>query len=93
MNLKEAFLNRKSAEPAPEPPVTDERLLGRIYYLNKKGYGFIESDALPRQRIYFHWKFLTSDTKPFDELKKGDEVEFSPKQEDKGWKGIKVRLV
>lgn len=92
MNLKDAFLNRKPVEPEPEP-IESERLIGSIYYLNKKGYGFIESEALPRKRIYFHWKFLVSDTKPFDELKKGDQVEFTPKQEDKGYKGVKVRVL
>lgn len=60
------------------PKKTDARIKGRILSLNtKRGFGFLQSDALPFTRIYFHWTFLVQGTKKFNELERGMEVEFT----------------
>lgn len=91
MSLKETFFG-KPPEKKSEMP---ERIQGRIYFLHKNGYGFIESEQIPQERIYFHWKSLNHDTKKFAELKRGDKVEFTPKKYDekKGWQAQRVQVI
>ena len=71
------------------------RVIGKIYHLNKKGFGFIESDVIPLERIYFDWKALNHNTRKFADLKNGDKVEFTPRKYDekKGWKALRVTLI
>ncbi len=101
MSLKDTFFGKKLDE-APIPPKQEipNRVKGRIYHLNVKpppegGYGFIETEEIPRERIYFHWKSLNHNTRKFDDLKNGDIVEFTPRKYDekKGWVALRVQVV
>lgn len=67
---------------------------------NKKGgFGFILSDALPFERIFFHWSGLRQDTLRFLELQKKMKVEFvlkysEPNEEHEGgYRAIKIRVI
>lgn len=72
----------------------DKRIIGRIIKLSDKGYGFIISKDIPFTRIFFHWTSLNQDTSNFTELKKGDEVEFTPLEiENKGVRAIKIDVL
>ncbi len=93
MSLLDRF--KKIESNTPKEPELPNRIIGKIYHLNKKGFGFIESEAIPQERIYFHWKSLNHNTRKFSDLKNGDRVEFTPRQYDKakGWVGLRVTLV
>lgn len=54
---------------------------GSIAYLNEKGFGFIQSDALDKNS-YFHARKVKG--KIFADLKVGDEVKFKIGSNDKG---------
>jgi len=51
---------------------------GRVTKVDPKGYGFITSEALPFERIFFHWTSLKHDTLNFKKLLRGAIVEFIP---------------
>lgn len=56
----------------------EKRIIGKIVKLSDKGWGFIYAEDMPFTRIFFHWTSLLQETSHFTELKKGDEVEFTP---------------
>jgi len=72
----------------------EKRITGRIIKVSDKGFGFITSKDIPFTRIFFHWTSLNQDTAHFTELKKGDEVEFTPIEvENKGIRAIKIDVL
>lgn len=72
----------------------DKRVTGKIIKLSEHGWGFITSKEIPFTRIFFHWTSLNQDTSHFQELKKGDEVEFTPIEvEEKGYRAIKIDVL
>jgi len=76
--------------------MTDEakRVIGKIIKVSDKGYGFIVSKEIPFTRIFFYWTSLNQETSHFTELKKGDEVEFTPITiEGKGVRAIKIDVL
>ena len=95
MSLKDVFLSKPSEPEIPKEDEVPNRIQGKIYHLNKKGFGFIESDNIPQERIYFHWKALNHNTRKFADLNKGDVVEFSPRKYDekKGWVALRIQVV
>lgn len=73
---------------------TEERVTGKIIYLDEKGYGFITSQDIKFTRIFFHWTSLRQDTLKFTQLQKGMIVEFTPKENtDKGTRAIKIKVI
>jgi cold shock CspA family protein len=91
MTLKDAYYN---PNPKPDLSKLPERIVGAILHTNKKGFGFIQSPAIPFERIYFYWTALNQDNPlKFLELKKGMLVEFTPKKYEKGWRAIKVKVM
>lgn len=75
-------------------------ITGEIIYLNEeKGWGFISSDAIKFEKIYFHWTCLVNGKAPnFKILKVGDKVRLDAhiKTNPNGatsWKGIKVETI
>ncbi len=71
-----------------------KRVIGKIIKLSDDGWGFISSKEIPFTRIFFHWTSLNQDTSHFKELKRGDEVEFTPIEVDgKGWRAIKIDVL
>lgn len=95
MSFKNIFKNHPIIEEPELPSELPGRIRGKIYYLHKNGYGFIESKEIPQERIYFHWKALNHNTRKFTLLTKGDLVEFSPRKYDekKGWVALRVQVV
>jgi cold shock CspA family protein len=88
----------------PDEPITSEdlsedilknRITGKIFFLNEdEGWGFISSNDLKFTRIFFHWSALEQDTFHFTQLKKGMEVEFTPKEyEERGWRAIRIKVI
>ena len=74
-----------------------KRIVGKIIMLNPKGYGFIISNDLPFERVFFHWSALKQETKRFKDLKKNDVVEFTPidyvdkeTKKVKGFRALKI---
>lgn len=78
-----------------------KQIKGKIIHLNDdKGFGFITSEDIKFERIFFHWTALIQDTKKFTELKIGMRVKCEayevfptdryPKQ--KGWRAIKIEV-
>lgn len=71
-----------------------DNLVGVINNLRKEGYGFITSEQLPFERIYFHWTGLKQDTMRFPQLKKRMRVEFQLQHDpEKGYKAIKIKVM
>lgn len=71
-----------------------KRIVGKVIKVHKSGYFFITSKELPFTRIFGHWSSLVPETINFVDLKRGDEVEFTPiKTEDKGWRAVKVNVL
>ena len=69
-------------------------ITGHINNLRKEGYGFITSESLPFERIFFHWTGLRQDTLRFPQLKKRMSVEFQLQHDDvDGYKAIKVKVL
>jgi cold shock CspA family protein len=59
-----------------------------------KGYGFITSEQLPFERIFFHWTGLRQDTERFPNLKKRMKVEFVLQHDsENGYRAIKIRVL
>ena len=74
--------------------IEPKRIIGKVVRVDKKGYGFIISKDIPFTRIFFHWTSLIQETIKFTELKKGDEVEFTPiEYGDKGYRAIKIDVL
>ena len=64
-------------------------LQGKIQYLNQeKGYGFIQCEEHPKG-VFFHLKDFSG---AFDELQKGDEVQFRLVESLKGMAAKQVEL-
>lgn len=71
-----------------------EKLIGKVFLVNKRGYGFISCKEVPFTRIYFHWTNMIPQTINFKELKRGDEVEFDlVKKGDGTYKAIKIDVL
>jgi cold shock CspA family protein len=76
-------------EPINEP----KRVRGKIIHLSPTGWGFISTPELPFTRIFFHWTSL-SPRDHFTDLRKGMEIEFTPKDyQDKGIRAIRTEVV
>lgn len=74
--------------------VKEKRITGKIIKLSDKGWGFIVSKDIPFTRIFFHWTSLLQETSHFTELRKGDEVEFTPVEvEGRGYRAIKIDVL
>ncbi len=63
---------------------------GTIASLTDRGFGFIKVDGEAKD-IFFHSGELVNVS--FDSLQKGDTLEFSVEQSDKGPKAVKVSKV
>lgn len=68
-------------------------MTGRIFAINKRGYGFIMSEEIPFKRIFFHWTALAAGTE-FTDLQRKDIVEFETKESPVGGlNAIKVKFI
>jgi len=82
----------------PPKPTRNQVIKGKIFHIGK-GYAFVESDAIPYTRIFFHWQNLDHGTLHFTQLKRGMEVEFVAIEEKNNktglmeWRGQKVKVV
>lgn len=98
MTIRETFGNEDSPKEVPTPPSRNQPIRGKIYHLGN-GYGFIESEAIPYTRIFFHWQALEHNTLHFTKLKRGMELEFIAVQEKNNrtnlleWRAQKVKVV
>lgn len=71
-----------------------ERIQGKIYHINRNGYGFISTEEMKFTRIFFHWQSLKNTTKKFTELKRGMLVEFELLDRgEQGWAAIKIEVI
>lgn len=99
-------LTRGETESEPVQPIkvgdTIQGIITNVIHTNdtkKGGYGFIASQALPYERIFFHWSGLRQDTLRFPELKKKQKVEFILQYSEKsdnhegGYRAIKIRVL
>jgi hypothetical protein len=92
---QEAIAAQKTETPKPN---RGDIIQGEIYHLGD-GYGFIESDAIPYSRIFFHWQNLVHGSVHFTELKRGALMEFAVIEERNTktgimeWRAQKVRMV
>lgn len=55
------------------------KMRGRIKSI-KRNFGFI--GGIDSRDYFFHWTYLSSNTKTFNQLKVGDTVEFIPEKAD-----------
>lgn len=85
---------------AKERAENEKRIQGKIIRVDQKGYGFIISNELPFERIFFHWSSLKNNTLRFPELRKGMTVEFVARDQGideegnrKGYKAIRIVVV
>lgn len=100
-------LTRGETEPEPKPvqPQVGDTIQGIITNVvhtdgsKKGGYGFIASQTLPYERIFFHWSGLRQDTLRFPELRKKQKVEFILQYSERsdthegGYRAIKIRVL
>ncbi len=107
--MMDLFKPRKDGKPltldteesvAKDKAEKEKRISGRIIRVDPKGYGFIISNELPFERIFFHWSSLKSQTLRFPELRRGMTVEFvardqgkNDKQENLGYKAIRILVI
>ena len=100
MTIRETFgIDDGVKEKVEQPkPTRGEVIRGKIFHLGN-GYGFIESDAIPYTRIFFHWQNLAHDTLHFTKLTRGMELEFVAIEEKNHktglmeWRAQKVKVV
>ena len=72
----------------------ENKVVGRVIKVSRRGWGFISSRDIEFTRIFFHWTSLRQDTLPFLEIKTGMHVEFVPLQiPGKGYRAIHVRVI
>jgi len=64
-------------------------MIGKVQTINKdRAFGFIQSEEYPKG-VFFHLKNYSG---AFDELEKGDVVNFDPKETPKGMAAENVSL-
>lgn len=97
----------KSVEEPIELTGSEKRYKGKIIAIIEGeggGYGFISSRDIPYRRIFFHWSALLPDTKTFDLLEEGDEVEFTGinlpdsvesdgTKKIRGWRALRIKVL
>lgn len=94
LNTVHSDYERVPAPTTRRKEVTDQKIVGRVIKVSKKGWGFVSSKEIEFTRIFFHWTGLRQDTIPFLEMKVGMWVEFTPLQiEGKGWRAVHIRTV
>ena len=79
----------------------EKRIIGKIIRTDPRGYGFITSNEIPFERIFWHWTSLTFDTLKFPDIRRGMKVEFVPRHQgqdfetkkDKGYKAIRITII
>jgi cold shock CspA family protein len=78
----------------------EKRIQGKIIRVDPRGFGFITSNDIPFERIFWHWTSLSFDTLRFPDIRRGMKVEFVPRHQgkdennkDKGWKAIRIEVV
>lgn len=108
--MMDLFKPRKDGKPltsdtpesiAREKAEAEKRITGKIIRVDPKGYGFIISNELPFERIFFHWSSLRNSTLRFPELRRGMTVEFVARWQgiddltkvNKGYKAIRIEVV
>lgn len=76
-------------------PKHGDQLTGFINNIrHDKGYGFITSEELPFERIFFHWTGLRQDTLRFPNLSKRMKVEFILQNDNEnGYRAIKIKVL
>lgn len=93
MTLRDLF-KPKVREEAPVASTNEDLVEGKLIHVSKDGYGFITSQDIPFERIFFHWTGLDGDTLKFPDLKKGMKVMFKPQRmADKGYRAIKIHVI
>jgi len=83
-----------------EKEAKEKRIVGKIIRTDPRGYGFITSEEIPFERIFWHWTSLTFDTLKFPSIRRGMKVDFVPRHQgqdengkDKGYKAIKITII
>jgi len=102
MTLRETFGNpepeKTETKTEVKTPARGEVIQGTVYHLGD-GYGFVESEALPYTRIFFHWQNLLHTTLHFSKIKRGAVLEFVAIEEKNHktglmeWRAQKVKVV
>lgn len=103
------FKPRKDGKPltadtvesvAKEKAEQEKRITGKIIRVDPKGYGFVISNELPFERIFFHWSSLRNNTLRFPDLRRGMTLEFVARHQgyddegkNKGYKAIRIEVV
>lgn len=98
----------KSVEEEPILDGTEKRYKGKIIAIidgEGGGYGFVSSKEIPYRRIFFHWSALVPDTKTFEMLSEGDNIEFtgvnlpdvidpvSKEKKIRGWRALRIKVI
>lgn len=83
-----------------EAEAKEKRIIGKIIRVDPRGFGFISSNDIPFERIFWHWTSLMFDTLRFPEVRRGMKVEFIPRHQgrdaagkDKGYKAIRISII
>jgi cold shock CspA family protein len=83
-----------------EKAAKDKRIQGKIIRVDPRGFGFITTNEMPFERIFWHWTSLTQDTLKFPAIKRGMKVEFVPRHQgkdelgkDRGFKAIRIEII
>lgn len=72
----------------------EKKVTGKIIKVSDEGWGFVISNEIKFERIFFHWTSLVHDTLKFPDLKRGMQVEFVPVDKgERGYHAIKVKVV
>lgn len=110
MSIFDGILGNKSGRPLvadteesvkKEKEAKEKRIVGKIIRTDPRGYGFITSEEIPFERIFWHWTSLTFDTLKFPAIRRGMKVEFVPRHQgtdpetgkDKGYKAIRIAII
>lgn len=80
----------------------NKQITGKIIHLNQdKGFGFISSEDIKFERIFFHWTSLVGNKYKFTELKSGMKIkaeafEVKPNEDNtkqRGWRAIRIEII
>lgn len=72
---------------------TRDNVIGKIYHIGND-FCFLESDDIPRTRIFLHWQGLAPGTLHFDKLQKGMKLQFrAVNHPTNGWRAVKAKVI
>lgn len=99
-NLGKPLVEDTDESVKKEVEAKERRIQGKIIRVDPRGFGFMTSEELPFERIFWHWTSLQLNTLKFPAVKRGMKVEFVARHQgqdhegkDRGYKAIRIEVI